>query len=137
MRRNLRERQKEHEGVCFKLNKCYISNYLLNQGCQYPYLNMNQSLPLCNPNDKTRQSRLTYGKVKVSDYAKPCHRISKIRYELKQYEMGNLFTIFMKYPEEIKMITQSKEVDIHSLIGNVGGYIGVFVGKIEIENFLK
>ena len=49
--------------------------------------------------------------------------------------MGNFFTVFMKYPEEIKMITQSKEVDIHSLIGNVGGYIGSFLGKIQIENF--
>ena len=90
---------------------------------------MNQSLPLCNPNDKSRQSRLTYGRAKLSDYPKPCHRISKIRFELKQYDMGNLFTIFMKYPEEIKMITQSKEVDIHTLIGNVGGYIGLFLGK--------
>ncbi len=35
----------------------------------------------------------------------------------------------IKYPEEIKIITQTKEVDVHSLIGNIGGYIVLFLGK--------
>ena len=41
--------------------------------------------------------------------------------------MGFLYAI--NYPEEIKIITQSKEVDGNSLIGNIGGYIGLFLGR--------
>ena len=29
----------------------------------------------------------------------------------------------------MKIIQQSKEVDIHSLIGNIGGYVGLFLGN--------
>ena len=36
----------------------------------------------------------------------------------------------VQYPEEIKIITQSKEVDVHALIGNIGGYIGLFLGNL-------
>ena len=31
----------------------------------------------------------------------------------------------------VRIITQSKEVDIHSLIGNIGGYLGLFLGKLN------
>ena len=34
------------------------------------------------------------------------------------------------YPGKQKLIIQSQLVDIHSLIGNMGGYIGLFLGKI-------
>ena len=27
------------------------------------------------------------------------------------------------------VISQSKEIDIHALIGNIGGYFGLFLGK--------
>ena len=33
------------------------------------------------------------------------------------------------FPQNIKIITLSKEVDIHTLIGNIGGYIGLFLGN--------
>ena len=34
------------------------------------------------------------------------------------------------YPSKGKTITQLQEVDAHALIGNIGGYIGLFLGKI-------
>ena len=42
------------------------------------------------------------------------------------------FKIRMEYPDEIKTISQVKEVDIHSLIGNIGGYLGLFLGNGNI-----
>ena len=66
---------------------------------------------------------------KLVDYPKPCHRVSKIRmYDELEYNFGEL-RIDLTYPEEFKTISQSKEVDIHGLIGNVGGYLGLFLGK--------
>ena len=125
--RSNRRKKCTHE--TFEYDNIQMLDFISKQGCRYPYSIMNQSLPLCNPNDKMIQSRLTYGKVKSNVGPKPCHRISKIRYEMKQYKLDQ-FIIFIKYPEEIKVITLSKEVDIHSLIGNVGGYIGLSLGNI-------
>ena len=36
----------------------------------------------------------------------------------------------VSYPNEWKIIRQSQAVDVHALIGNIGGYIGLFLGKI-------
>ena len=68
-------------------------------------------------------------------YPKACQRISKIDItptiqRKRNYHLrGPALYLRIIYPEEIKIITQSKEVDVHSLIGNVGGYIGLFLGK--------
>ena len=38
------------------------------------------------------------------------------------------FGVGIVYPEQMKIISQSQAVDFHSLIGNIGGYIGLFLG---------
>ena len=38
--------------------------------------------------------------------------------------------LVLNYPDKIKVITQLKSVDAHMLIGNIGGYIGLFLGNI-------
>ena len=37
----------------------------------------------------------------------------------------------INFPERMRVITQSKEIDIHALVGNIGGYIGLFLGNIN------
>ena len=37
------------------------------------------------------------------------------------------------FPENMKLIKQQKAIDAHALIGNIGGYIGLFLGKYEIK----
>ena len=48
--------------------------------------------------------------------------------------------IYIMYPDKIKIISQVKSIDAHSLIGNIGGYIGLFLGRFFIRiskaNFL-
>ena len=34
----------------------------------------------------------------------------------------------IQYPDQMKIITQARSVDLHALIGNIGGYIGLFLG---------
>ena len=35
----------------------------------------------------------------------------------------------IEYPQYVRIISQSKDVDIHALIGNIGGYVGLFLGN--------
>ena len=63
----------------------------------------------------------------------PCQEMSQLafdftrEFELPEYEE---FPILIVFPEKIRAITQSQAIDIHSLIGNIGGYIGLFLGKL-------
>ena len=55
----------------------------------------------------------------------------KVKFEGLEHKLDdweNDWQVFIGYPEEIKYITKSKAVDIHSLIGNCGGYLGLFLG---------
>ena len=47
------------------------------------------------------------------------------------YIANEIWRFSISYPEHLRIIIQSKEVDIHSLIGNIGGYLGLFTGKIN------
>ena len=62
---------------------------------------------------------------------KACQRISKFRKEIENTKSfaSVVWSVSISYPEEIRIITQSKDVDVHSLIGNIGGYLGLFLGK--------
>ena len=37
--------------------------------------------------------------------------------------------LVITYPKTTRIIKQSRSVDLHALIGNIGGYIGLFLGK--------
>ena len=75
---------------------------------------------------------LSYEKVKYFNIPKSCERIAKMmlikRYKKKDSGNSTTWNFMIHYPDEFKVIMQSKEVDIHSLIGNIGGYLGLFLG---------
>ena len=73
--------------------------------------------------------------VRSKYYPKSCTRASKIAFHQQggahsKDEVSDHWDFSIIYPEEVRLITQSKEVDVHTLIGNIGGYIGLFLGKI-------
>ena len=74
-----------------------------------------------------------YEKRNNQKYSKPCGTMSKIDYSYStdpQNWMNNtFFAISVIYPEQMKIITQEQSVDLHALVGNIGGYIGLFLGK--------
>ena len=47
--------------------------------------------------------------------------------EKKGYQ--DIWRIAISYPDDLRIIQQSKEVDAHSLVGNIGGYVGLFLGN--------
>ena len=72
-----------------------------------------------------------FEKAKEEYYPKACQRISKLGFDAESTPPINFWRLTILYPEEVKIITQSKEVDGHSLVGNIGGYIGLFLGNIS------
>ena len=112
-------------------------NILMNEhidrvGCSNPYLG--QSKAICSNATKMKASRYDLNTIRTK--SKPCQEMSNI--EIQYIERGtNLtanatFSMVIEYSSELKLITQAPSVDLHALIGNIGGYIGLFLGMSSI-----
>ena len=84
-----------------------------------------------------------FRKVIEAYYPPACYRISKLentrlgyRYGVDYFDNPDSWFVTINYEKRwVKIIQQSKEVDIHSLIGNIGGYVGLFLGNnITLSN---
>ena len=101
-------------------------------GCRAPYHVSEDPFPICErPEELKVLADLEY---KLSDNSLlPCQEMTSLYYknvdEEKGLALGNRFAMF--YPKNIKLITQSRAIDYHSLIGNIGGYIGLFLGTVN------
>ena len=136
-RRNTRKKK------CLRKNTRYdsavIDKYLLETKCRVPYLLMNRKVAPCNSGEKMKNGMLSYEKVKSFNIPKSCERIAKMmlikKSKKKDYGNSTTWNFMIHYPDEFKVIMQSKEVDIHSLIGNIGGYLGLFLGNLKYVIF--
>ena len=120
--------------------------YLSSVGCKIPYLSFESSLPLCNMTKNNSDLILDYNEPEILHISRACMRISKLRTntevsEKRSYQrpksMKDRWYFALYYPKDVKVITQSKEVDFHALIGNIGGYLGLFLGKVFELLYLK
>ena len=65
-------------------------------------------------------------------YPAPCKGMSNIIYSAEMIDnafVSNSLQLVVTYPKITRLIRQLRSVDLHSLIGNIGGYIGLFLGK--------
>ena len=113
-------------------------------GCRPPYIQLHKNseeyedtVALCKSEKKLKESKYNFYKARTDYFPKACHRISRLNYYVKSYSVQLNWRITILYPEEVKMITQSKEVDIHALIGNIGGYIGLFLGRFILRKYIQ
>jgi len=105
-----------------------IEQHLIKNGCQPPYLEGRKPFPECNSAEKMKDSQIDLKTPERMKMSRPCNRISRIstkRASLTlKYKPSPTLKFEISFPSEVKLITQSKDVDIHSLIGNIGGYLG-------------
>ena len=103
--------------------------------CSTPYL-IESSKPICSSAVKMNESR--YDVNLMREKFKPCQGMSNV--EIDYLDLGVTAThingpgmeLTIEYPSEVKMITQARSVDLHALIGSIGGYIGLFLGMTSM-----
>ena len=99
-------------------------------GCKAPYHFIGDEYSTCRTEQELKESAISMRTV--YNFHPPCHEISYFTYRIhnrKDKKYGD-FKISINYPPWTKIITQSQAIGIHALIGNIGGYIGLFVGKL-------
>ena len=104
-------------------------------GCRPPY--QESSKPLCTTKKQMEASRYELSEMR-DKYKKtvkiPCEELASIVFTADQVhtsdvQYSDFLTFFYVFPEKVKVIQQIKSVDLHALIGNIGGYIGLFIGN--------
>ena len=112
-----------------------LSKHVETVGCKPPYINSQGTFPTCNSQEKIKEAIYEFKSIRNKYYPKACTRTSKIAFHQQGWkhsedEEVDYWDLTIAYPEEVRLITQSKEVDVHTLIGNIGGYIGLFLGNL-------
>ena len=97
--------------------------------CSVPYHTSDK--PLCTDENDIRESKYELTQMKRKYYPRPCLELSNVVFTSTNVrDPGELPRLYVSFPDRIKTVTQFKAVGVHDLIGNIGGYIGLFLGKI-------
>lgn len=134
-RRNIKKRPCTHDLDTY--DELVLKRHLDSVGCRPPYINRFKNISICNTKEEMKKVRFE-GKQLQSKYLEvPCQEMPYIEYNYfpDPGTFGTNYSIWFTYPQNIKLVTHSKDVDAHSLIGNLGGYIGLFLGRHIIRNF--
>ena len=82
------------------------------------------------------KSRYDYSIMPRKYYPVPCEAMSSIVFMANRLDYSvssETPSLMITYPKTTRLVTQLKSVDLHALIGNIGGYIGLFLGKYNIQ----
>lgn len=139
----LRRRTKANE-LCLKETTRYDflkeKKLIENVGCKAPFHKFDNDIPICN--DHGKLNKLTMLNLFHEHFLLPCEEMSHISFKSLEHNIddGNgFYPLQVAYPEKIKIVTQKQSIDLHALIGYIGGYIGLFLGtsKIKTRTFSK
>ena len=76
---------------------------------------------------------------KKGDYPLPCKSIESLNYDYSEtkgisQDNPSKFMVLVHFPNlKYRQITHVQEYDTESLVGNIGGYIGLFLGYSRIN----
>jgi hypothetical protein len=133
----LKHRNKQGEpcnGDWMHFDDLVVNKHLVKLSWRTPYQNTHK--PICNTSTKMLDSNHELADERRKDDPDPCQEMSSIVYTfntVKTFSDEPLHQLHVSYPNKIKTITQSRSININSLIGNIGGYIGLFLGRIIIR----
>ena len=114
-----------------------MNEHIRYHGCRVPYLNGQiQTSKTCSDSDTLKNGVYEANKVSEKYADLPCEEMPKINFgytELYSWKnqkpwIGNSLSVIVGFPRNVKVIEQSKAISPNSLIGIIGGYIGLFLG---------
>ena len=126
-----------------KLIKTIFQNVMEEVGCRAPYQQSETMLPMCQTKEQMRQMYLLLSDDPTKNYPPSCDTLENLQFkydeadyalELDGANMSEYFKIYIDMPNRFKEIIQTRAVDVHMLVGNCGGYIGLFVGECIVPH---
>ena len=130
------QRRNKRNKICLSNSKSYDDlkqkDIIEKVGCKAPYHNLNIDTPICK--DSTKLAKFDGVDMERGNFPPPCEEIPQVSFKSLKIWTGDKFGYYplhIGYPKSMKLIRQQQAIDIHALIGNIGGYIGLFLGKFR------
>ena len=125
-----------------KFDDVVLERHIEKVGCRAPYLKPYKNFSICNTKTKLQTSIFNY-ELAEQEYPPPCQGISNLaskRAKISTKHAPKNFTsldqlllkLYVGYTDQMKVITQSRLIDSQALIGYIGGYVGLFLGKLGV-----
>ena len=100
-------------------------------GCKAPFQNTTKSLPFCKSAEEMKKA---FVDIMAQDkQIKACTSLADITFTYDEFgfehEDDDWFHVAITYPHQYKEIVMVRAVDIETVIANISGYIGLFLGK--------
>jgi hypothetical protein len=103
-------------------------------GCLPPYCEPYPNFTICSTVMGIKRWHNVMNEIRNERSDLPCQQMPRIDFEVSKVSHGSpkkgTLLISIGYPEQVKIITQSRAVDGNTLIGNIGGYIGLFLSTV-------
>ena len=137
----LKRRNKQNEPCILDwmhMDDLTLNKHIESVSCRAPYMKSYKNMSICETQTQLHDSIYEW-KNDYKDWT-PCQEISNMAhaafhlpFTVKESSQLSSSSILLRieYPNKIKFITQSRMVDIQALIGYIGGYIGLFLGKVK------
>ena len=113
-------------------DRLVVAKHIEKHGCRPPYLNGHNTYPVCNSSKQMEKARFDMLVDPLKFYPAPCQEMSGLDFEIDELDdqsNTSLFWLAGHLPKRIKLITQSKAIDVLAFIGNTGGYVGMILGN--------
>ena len=151
MKKRNKYRKPCHNDENLKDDEIIKENMINNFACNPPYwTNQESRIP---SNCSTQKQIKDFQELSIKDFVTPCRRMSQLTYLYSEYpseyyynKLQNLpskdqffyITLFYPFSLDYKEITMLRELNVQSLIGNAGGYVGICVGYsiLHIPNLI-
>ena len=118
-------------------DKHLLNSHVQTIGCKAPYQKTKGNFSICSSKENMKQAIMYISGTweKYDFLTTPCTSIEDIRYTFEEFDVdknwsgSDWFWITITLPDTFMEILQVRAVDVQTVIGNAGGYVGLFLGK--------
>ena len=148
-----RRRKRGNDCYNWKKYDSIVQDKILSEvGCRPFNSTSMMKLPVCSTKEQMKQVRGKFFETLANNGVPPCSEIQSLQTKVDEYdtdsgeqkyypdlqtnlsETDGWFRVFVEFKENtFKAIKQNRAYTVQSLIGNAGGYVGLFVGYTVAE----
>ena len=118
------------------IDQTWYGEYFKRLTCKPPYLNGIEDLPPCETQNELNQVHREYFEYRLTSKASevpPCRSLEKLEFSYFEYDIEegkdpNVTISILFIDDRYREMLNIRAFDVHSLLGNIGGYVGIFIG---------
>ena len=121
-------------------DKTATTDHIKSVGCRAPFQEVDSNVPICSTmkDMMLAQYSISLENFDSHPYLRPCNSMQNIKFSYedngkREWAAGVIRFWPMKPTHYFKEIEQTKAIPFLDLVGNVGGFIGIFIGHSVVQ----